>query len=58
MPRLARYIDVTGKRVPGAMKGRIVIHEDFDELPPDFAAAFGLETSGSCSTGKHRGRRE
>src|SRR3954451_20529026 len=30
------------RRTPGALKGRIKIHERFDELPPDIAAAFGL----------------
>jgi hypothetical protein len=30
-------------RTPGALKGRIKIHEGFDELPPDIAAAFGIE---------------
>jgi prevent-host-death family protein len=27
-------------RKPGYWKGRVVIHEDFDELPSDIAAAF------------------
>lgn len=31
------------RRIPGALKGQIKIHEDFDELPPDIAAAFGME---------------
>jgi hypothetical protein len=31
------------KRIPGELKGRITIHEDFDELPSDLAAAFGIE---------------
>jgi hypothetical protein len=25
------------------LRGRIKIHEGFDELPPDIAAAFGIE---------------
>jgi prevent-host-death family protein len=27
-------------RKPGAWKGKIVVHDDFDELPEDIAAAF------------------
>lgn len=42
--KLVRYTGASAKRVPGALKGRIVIHEDFDELPPDIAAAFGMES--------------
>lgn len=30
----------SGKRVPGAWKGKIWIAPDFDELPPDLLAAF------------------
>ena len=30
-------------RTPGSLKGHIVIHEDFDELPGDFAQEFGVE---------------
>jgi hypothetical protein len=30
-------------RTPGALKGRIKIHEGFDELPADIATAFGME---------------
>lgn len=30
------------RRVPGALKGRFVIAEDFDELPDDIAEAFGM----------------
>ncbi len=30
-------------RVPGLWRGRVVIHDDFDELPPRLAAAFGGE---------------
>lgn len=32
-------------RVPGAWKGRVVIHDDFDELPPEIADAFAGESS-------------
>jgi len=30
-------------RKPGALKGRIRISDDFDELSPEIAAAFGIE---------------
>jgi prevent-host-death family protein len=40
--KLVRYTGSVGKRKPGALKGRIVIHDDFDELPPDLATAFGI----------------
>jgi prevent-host-death family protein len=30
-----------GERKPGRLKGRVVIHDDFDELPPELAAEFG-----------------
>lgn len=30
------------KRAPGALKGQIVIADDFDELPSEIASAFGL----------------
>jgi prevent-host-death family protein len=38
---LLKYEPCKVKRVPGALKGRIEIAEDFDELPPDIALAFG-----------------
>lgn len=31
-----------GKRKLGGWEGKVVIHEDFDELPPDIAEAFGM----------------
>ena len=40
--RLVRY-RAPARRVPGALKGQIVIHDDFEALPPDIAAAFGGE---------------
>ena len=40
--RLIRYSGATGPRRPGALKGRIKVSADFDELPPDIASAFGL----------------
>ena len=40
---LRRYEAHQVQRKPGALKGEIVIAEDFDELPADIAAAFGKE---------------
>ena len=43
---IAKIIPYTEKkppRVPGKLKGKIVIKEDFDELPDDFAQEFGIE---------------
>ena len=31
------------ERVPGALRGKIKIAEDFDELPDDIAKAFGVD---------------
>ena len=39
---LVRYERNDGPRRPGALRGRIEIAPDFDELPPDIAAAFGM----------------
>lgn len=41
--RLVRYQGARAPRQPGALKGQIRIAEDFDELPPDLAEAFGVE---------------
>jgi len=30
------------ERKPGALKGKIEIADDFDDLPPDLAEAFGM----------------
>lgn len=38
----------TPRRMPGALRGRIKLHEGFDELPPDIAAAFGMEPGRSA----------
>jgi hypothetical protein len=38
-----RHTVAVESRVPGALRGRITLHEGFDELPPDVAAAFGIE---------------
>ena len=31
------------KRKPGALKGQIIISDDFDEVPDDIASAFGMD---------------
>jgi prevent-host-death family protein len=41
--RLVRYENNRQQRKPGALKGKIKIAEDFDELPDDIADAFGME---------------
>ena len=41
--KLVRYTGSATTRAPGALKGRITIHDDFDQLPPDIATAFGME---------------
>ncbi len=41
--RLVRYHGAAAPRRPGALKGQIRIADDFDELPPDLAEAFGSE---------------
>jgi prevent-host-death family protein len=38
--RLVKIGAVAGRRQPGAWRGRIHIHDDFDELPRDVARAF------------------
>lgn len=41
MVRLVPYVaDVPIKRAPGGWAGRVVIHPDFDDLPPEIEAAF------------------
>lgn len=40
--RLVRYENNRQQRRPGALKGKIKIAEDFDELPDDIADAFGM----------------
>jgi prevent-host-death family protein len=39
--RLVPFERPSRPREPGALKGRIVIAPDFDELPADLAEAFG-----------------
>lgn len=41
--RLIRYENNRKPRRPGALKGKIKIAEDFDELPDDIAGEFGME---------------
>ncbi len=40
--RLTRYENNRQPRKPGALKGKIKISEDFDDLPDDIADVFGM----------------
>jgi len=40
--KLVPYRPADSPRSPGALEGLIHIASDFDELPPDIAAAFGM----------------
>jgi prevent-host-death family protein len=40
--KLIRYEPSEEPRTPGALKGKIKIADDFDELPEDIAKAFGM----------------
>jgi prevent-host-death family protein len=40
--RIVRYQHRREPRVPGALKGKVKIAKDFDLLPEDIAAAFGM----------------
>jgi prevent-host-death family protein len=40
--KLVRYERREETRRPGALKGKIKVAEDFDELPEDIARAFGI----------------
>ena len=40
--RLVRYENNQIARQPGALKGKIKISDDFDELPEDMMKAFGM----------------
>jgi prevent-host-death family protein len=42
--KLVPYREPSGDRVAGAWRGRVRIADDFDELPPELAAAFRGET--------------
>lgn len=41
--RLIKYEHSHQARRPGALKGKIRISDDFDELPEDFSEAFGMK---------------
>jgi prevent-host-death family protein len=41
--KLVRYERSEKPRSPGALKGKIKIADDFDELPDDIAEAFGMK---------------
>jgi prevent-host-death family protein len=43
--RLVKYERPAGPRQPGALRGRIRIAEDFDQLPEDLQEAFGMGDS-------------
>jgi len=38
------------ERPLGLWRGRVTIHADFDDLPPEIAVAFGIPTSGKRVT--------
>jgi prevent-host-death family protein len=38
--KLVPFPGPSGPRVPGGWEGKVRIEEDFDELPPEIAAAF------------------
>jgi len=40
--RLVRYDRSEEHRIPGTLKGKIEIADDFDELPDDIAKSFGI----------------
>lgn len=40
--RLVRYERPVGPRQPGALRGKITIADDFDELPDELREAFGV----------------
>ena len=42
--KLVRYEYSRELRYPGALSGKTIIAYDFDELPEDIAAAFGMTT--------------
>lgn len=41
--KIVRYNLKNEPRLPGALRGKIKIADDFDELPEDIARAFGME---------------
>ncbi len=40
--RMEKFTGDAKARIPGALKGRIVIAEDFDVLPDDITSSFGM----------------
>lgn len=42
--KLVPYREAQGPRLPGAWQGRVHIASDFDDLPPETAAAFRGES--------------
>ena len=43
--KLVPYREAHGPRAPGGWRGRVRIAPDFDELPPEIAAAFRGENA-------------
>lgn len=43
--KLIRFSGPALPRVPGRLKGQVVIADDFDVLPEDISEAFGMPTS-------------
>lgn len=41
--RLVKFERPRSRRQPGALKGRIRVAEDFDDLPDDLKEAFGMD---------------
>ena len=44
--KLVPYYEDRAERVPGALRGKIKIAPDFEKLPEDVAAAFGVKPRG------------
>lgn len=41
--KLIPYTGTSKRRIPGALKGKIRIADDFDQLPDDIKEAFGMD---------------
>jgi prevent-host-death family protein len=54
---LTRYSPCQRRRTPGALKGKISIAADFDDLPADIAEAFGAVAEGSVAYGDTEGKK-
>jgi len=48
--KLVRHEQSEKPRRPGALRGKIKIADDFDELPADIADAFGMVDKGTSYT--------